>query len=121
MAITAIQDRLVTSIDEFRGWAGIESDGQLIPDLALTQLLMAAKQEADKFCDNPFEDDDGAPVTIPYPIKLGVFAQAKDWWDRRHPGMVTQKTGDLELTVSIADVSEEVKKRWRPYRFQPGL
>lgn len=76
MGTTAVQDRSTIDLQVLKDLLGITGTDQ---DDALTRYLRAAKQEADRFLGNPFEeievDDCGMPVLDKalQPITTGVL------------------------------------------------
>lgn len=85
-------------------------------------LIPASAEVADEYLNNPFEDEDGVEVDIPYAISLGRLVWIKTEVEARPPGVVKEKAGDWMTEYSQGgevQISEDVERHWKCWRFPP--
>lgn len=122
----AVQDRLDVTLDELKNYLGIPVDED-DDDLILGLMLDAAKEAADAFLNNPFEelDGDGEVVERPIPsmVKAGVIQWAAFNAVHRDPTITSRRASALaESYASKAEGDMNVRRTfWAPFRLMPGL
>ena len=128
----AIVDRLV--IDdavrdaELKPFLGIDA-ADTSHDVLLDLFIVAAKEAADEFCNNLFEDAEGVELDIPSAVKVGVFQLIAHLFNTRTPGRIVtrEKAGDLEVAyaktsaTTAIDTQPECSTLLVKYRFIPGV
>lgn len=123
---TAIQDRLVLSIDQVKDALDITGDSD---DFLLNTSLAAAKIDADAYCNNPFEDDDGIELSIPETITIGVIFWIKTVLgikDQSSIGVTAEKAGDVSRSFGVGlsgliASNPQVRSYFEFHRLSPGL
>ena len=144
--IDAIVERLDLTLASAKQWLGITDDA--LDDL-LNDLIVVAKETADKFCNNPFTttEDDGTVTEndIPASVKIGVlqvlrylyedFLGASGSADIASGPVIKQKEGDVETAYgagassAIANTSNAAlhiviphtaQNLLKQYRLEPG-
>ena len=89
-----------------------EEDDEYIAD-----LINAAKEDADNYLNNPFEDAEGEELDIPLTVKRWVMARVARQYERRVEGLSSESISGLN---SIAWGKEEYSGI-QQYRINPGL
>ena len=116
-ASTAITDRLSLTLDEVK--VKLRIDGNAEDDL-LTALLDGAKNDADEFCQNLFQDDDGVDLDIPAGVKTWVLAKIARDYTRSPLGLQSATTQDLGSTSWREDSYDQYRGLY-PHRVNPGF
>lgn len=111
--VGAIKDRLELTIDEVKDW--IPDDD--IKDSVVETLMDSAKESADNFCNNSFEDDDGYEESIPAAIKIWCLKRIARDYERRIEGLNSEQIAGLGAHMYGENEYEEL---W-PYRRLPGV
>ena len=111
---TAVYDRLTINLTEMKNYLRVshEEDDELIID-----LINAAKEDADNYLNNPFEDADGEELDIPSTIKRWVMGRVARQYERRIEGLSSEGISGLN---TIAWGKEEYSGI-ALYRINPGL
>jgi len=111
---TAVYDRLTINLTEMKNYLRVshEEDDELIID-----LINAAKEDADNYLNNPFEDADGEELDIPSTIKRWVMGRVARQYERRIEGLSSEGISGLN---TIAWGKEEYSGI-QQYRINPGL
>jgi hypothetical protein len=122
----AVVDRLSLTVSDVKDFLAISVATY---DDEIEDLLEAAKEDADSYLNNPFEDDDGTELDIPGPVRLGVIR----WIEAELPaglggapaGVISEKAGDVSRTYAQADTSQAIPapavRLWKRYRLLPGV
>ena len=133
--ITAIQDRLVLTLDEVKGYLGIDLL-DLTQDDFLNFLMDVCKRSGDDYCLNPFLAADGVTeLDIPPPVKLGVMVCIKFEFNQKDSDagvagpIIMKKAGDLTERYSDKNAGDSAstvaplgaRRLWRQYRLVPGF
>ena len=111
---TAVYDRLIITLTEMKNYLRVshEEDDEYIAD-----LINAAKEDADNYLNNPFEDSEGEELDIPATVKRWVMARVARQYERRVEGLSSESISGLN---SIAWGKEEYSAI-QQYRINPGL
>jgi len=111
---TAVYDRLIITLTEMKNYLRVshEEDDEYIAD-----LINAAKEDADNYLNNPFEDSEGEELDIPATVKRWVMARVARQYERRTEGLSSESISGLN---SIAWGKEEYSGI-QQYRINPGL
>ncbi|MFA5379427.1 MAG: head-tail connector protein [Dehalococcoidia bacterium] len=111
---TAVYDRLIITLTEMKNYLRVshEEDDEYIAD-----LINAAKEDADNYLNNPFEDSEGEELDIPMTVKRWVMARVARQYERRVEGVSSESISGLN---SIAWGKEEYSGI-QQYRINPGL
>jgi hypothetical protein len=132
--LTAINDRFAISLDDVRGWLELPAsyDDASPENKRLVMMATVAKQIADSFCNNPFVDDQDAPLPIPEGVQFAVMNLIADlYWEHKARakkqqqagGAVTQRrAGELSESYAAAEKTElsaTVQNALLPYRLMP--
>ena len=128
--------RLVFTAAEIQEWLGLAAPPSLDTGI-IAMLVNAAKQMADEYCNNPFEESDGTEVAIPAAVRTGVLQVLTDlyqsWAEAKSGGtstgvVVSRKVGEMSETFakpnelfagSSGALSELAKNLLNAYRFMP--
>lgn len=111
---SAVYDRLIVTLTEMKNYLRVshEEDDEYIAD-----LINAAKEDADNYLNNPFEDAEGEELDIPSTVKRWVMARVARQYERRVEGLSSESISGLN---SIAWGKEEYSGI-QQYRINPGL
>jgi uncharacterized phage protein (predicted DNA packaging) len=111
---SAVYDRLIVTLTEMKNYLRVshEEDDEYIAD-----LINAAKEDADNYLNNPFEDSEGEELDIPATVKRWVMARVARQYERRVEGLSSESISGLN---SIAWGKEEYSGI-QQYRINPGL
>ncbi|MDD3092381.1 MAG: head-tail connector protein [Methanoregulaceae archaeon] len=111
---TAVYDRLTITLTEMKNYLRVshEEDDELITD-----LVNSAKEDADNYLNNPFEDADGEELDIPSTVKRWVMGRVARMYERRIEGLSSEGISGLN---TIAWGKEEYSGI-QQYRINPGL
>jgi uncharacterized phage protein (predicted DNA packaging) len=111
---SAVYDRLIVTLVEMKNYLRVshEEDDEYIAD-----LINAAKEDADNYLNNPFEDSEGEELDIPATVKRWVMARVARQYERRVEGLSSESISGLN---SIAWGKEEYSAI-QQYRINPGL
>lgn len=111
---TAVYDRLIITLTEMKNYLRVshEEDDEYIAD-----LINAAKEDADNYLNNPFEDSDEEELDIPATVKRWVMARVARQYERRTEGLSSESVSGLN---SITWGKEEYSGI-QQYRINPGL
>jgi len=111
---SAVYDRLIVTLTEMKNYLRVshEEDDEYIAD-----LINAAKEDADNYLNNPFEDAEGEELDIPLTVKRWVMARVARQYERRVEGLSSESISGLN---SIAWGKEEYSGI-QQYRINPGL
>lgn len=111
---TAVYDRLIITLTEMKNYLRVshEEDDEYIAD-----LINAAKEDADNYLNNPFEDSEGEELDIPSTVKRWVMARVARQYERRVEGLSSESISGLN---SITWGKEEYSAI-QQYRINPGL
>lgn len=120
--ITAVQDRLEElTPDRVRAYLSLPATDPLAGDDPLWTMIAVAKEQADLYCNNPFEDSTGAPTPIPPSVLAGCLRLVADLHLRRAPGMLADTVGAVSIQYDPSQLTEDVYRHWRPFRLVPGF
>ena len=123
----AIVDRLVLTITEVEEWLGLSSGSG---GTKLDLILVAAKELADEYCNNPFTDSDDVELAIPSAVKVGVLQLIQDTWDDNisngNLALKKKKAEGLEIEYMLNStvknyISSVVQNYLTQYRLVPGF
>lgn len=111
---SAVYGRLIVTLVEMKNYLRVshEEDDEYIAD-----LINAAKEDADNYLNNPFEDAEGEELDIPLTVKRWVMARVARQYERRAEGLSSESISGLN---SIAWGKEEYSAI-QQYRINPGL
>ena len=118
--INAVKNNLDLDLVEMKSYLHEDDDTN---DTLICMLIEAGKDEADNFCNNPFEtafvDGDGDTeyinkTSIPATVKLGVMEYvAFIYMHRGEPCLLSSSTKSQAIS--------KAKEIWKNYRLVPGL
>jgi uncharacterized phage protein (predicted DNA packaging) len=111
---TAVYDRLIITLAEMKNYLRVSHDED---DDLIMDLVDAAKEDADNYLNNPFEDSDGEELPIPLAVKRWVMARVARQYERRVEGLSSEGISGLN---SISWGKEEYAGV-QQYRINPGL
>ena len=101
---TAVRDRSATDIDAVLVKLGVEDDDAAVDEL--DALLTAAKEDADRYLNNPFledvTDEDSDEVDIPALVELGLVE-----WVRVAFGLAVSARARMASLLAGEPVSDE--------------
>lgn len=111
MAITTIADNFTMPLEEIKNYLEVDAD-ETSNDLLIQLLFDAAKEDADKYCQNDFGitlggsgSGDGS-AKIPNGVKLWVLQRVKRNFERRPEGLNAENiTGMGSITWGDPDLS----------------
>lgn len=120
---TAVTDRLVVTREEAKLHLRVDHDDE---DELIAHLIESAKQSADRFLNNPFEDQLGVPQEIPADVKTWVLRRVAFLYEQRVENVVADTvpgagTVDYGRSVGSQQAGALDYSLIRPYRLNPGL
>lgn len=113
---TAVQERLNLTLADAKAYLRVEVAED---DALIESLIEGVKVDADMFLNNPFEDDEGDPLSIPNSVRTWCLRRIAQHYEQRLEGVVN----DTINTVGNVIYSERGVdfSLLRPYRLNPGL
>lgn len=120
---TAVADRLVVTLEEAKLHLRVDHDDE---DALIADLIESAKQSADRFLNNPFEDSLGVPQDIPADVKIWVMRRVNFLYEQRVENVVADTVpgaGTIDYGRNVGDQAAGSLdySLIRPYRLNPGL
>ncbi len=110
---TAVKDRLTVTLVEMKNYLRVSHSED---DAFITDLIVAAKEDADNYLNNPFEDGE-EELDIPMTIKRWVMGRVARMYERRVEGVSSESISSLN---SVSWGKEEYSAIAQ-YRINPGL
>ncbi len=112
-----IEERLTLELAQVKTFLRVDGSEE---DDTIGDMITAAKQKADEYCNNYFTDDgliDGDPQDIPIAIKLWCMSAIGRMYELRPNGLTTEYSKDLSQNVwGQIDYSPIFQ-----YRMEPGF
>jgi hypothetical protein len=122
---TAVQDRAFPSssddgLTKLKDYLRIPAS-DTSDDTVLELALESAKEQADQYLQNPFEDADGNAEDIPSQVEMGVLVHAATIAFREQPE-IQSKSGEYSESFRLPTdaLHETQQKYWGSYRQHPG-
>lgn len=109
--ITAIQDRLDLDVPALKLYLKIDHDEE---DAQLADMLAAAMLQADHFCQNRFENEEGLPETIPTNIRIAVLRIAAAMYENRHDHVSSWTVSGIGMAAG--QIEWNAQRLLAPYR-----
>jgi len=116
----AVKNRSQKTLSDLKDYLRIpQSDTS--DDAVLSDALEAAKEDADAYLNNPFEDEDGNDQSIPSKVEMGVMVWAATIAFREQPELQS-KAGEYDESFRLPTKGqhETQKKYWGDKRIHPG-
>lgn len=112
-----IEERLELELEQVKTFLRVDGAED---DDTIQDMIDAAKQKADEYCNNYFTDDgtaEGEPQAIPKAIKTWCLSMIARAYERRLNGVTTEYSKDLSQTIwGGIDYSDIFQ-----YRMEPGF
>jgi len=123
---TAVQDRAFPSssdggLTELKNYIKVDPSNTA-DDYVLETALESAKEDADTYIGDPFEDADGNDQEIPKKVELGVLIWASVIAFREAPELASESARDTgENYRAPSEAQHEIRRKyWWDYRKIPG-
>jgi hypothetical protein len=87
-------------------------------DAVLGLMIVAAKERADEYLNNPFLDSTGAEIAIPSAVKMWLLSVISDMYQNRVNRLKTESVSNVGSQEFNSEINFELIA---PYRLNPGL
>lgn len=112
--MTAIMERSVVDLTAVKAHLRLpESDTS--EDLILQLFLDGAKQAADGFCSNPFEDEDEEELPIPAFVEVWILRKVASLYTYRESVVSAQAMPGAGYVTLTQDDKRELFPGWKPF------
>ena len=129
MATTAVQDRYTGDLARIKEICNIDPE-DTSRDTRISLLIEEAKQVADRFLGNPFQDANGNDLPLPEAVELGVTQFITDFVDVIKSNVASMNIANVRVSYNrnlrttglVQDFPEytainaRAETHWLPYR-----